>query len=207
MLTNLYGSETDRMVLEPVGADLLHIVFRHDPAGGAAKCAVERHEIGPRLVQDKAHRVGIDRDDLLHLLLQLCSLRSLEAEHDILGRERVAVMKLEPLAQLELVGQLIGAFAPGFGEGRGHALTRHRPHQRVVQRDQHPERREKTRLRFAGIEPGRRDRHVKRKFHLAFRLGLRHHRTEAADSRSPCQECGKGKFLPSSRHGCLLLPC
>ena len=118
-------------------------------------------------------------------------LRALEAELHVLGGERVAVVELQPLAQLELVGLLIRAHRPGFGEARRQVVARHRLHQRVVQRVQHPERREHA-DDLGRIEPGRRERHVERPAHLAFRLGLRragtgHRQGAQQDSQPRCQ--------------------
>jgi hypothetical protein len=51
--------------------------------------------------------MGIDHLDRLHRLLQLSGPRPLvafEAELDIFGGKGVAVMKLHPLPQLELIG-------------------------------------------------------------------------------------------------------
>ena len=91
------------MLLEAVGADLLEILLRGDPAGGAPQRAVDRHEIRPRLVQYEPHRMRIDDDDLLDLLLELHALGALEAELHVVGGERVAVMEFDALAQLEFV--------------------------------------------------------------------------------------------------------
>ena len=41
MADELVGAEADRVLLEPVGADLLEVVLRHDPAGGARERAVD----------------------------------------------------------------------------------------------------------------------------------------------------------------------
>ena len=79
-------------------------------------------------------------------------------------------MELEALAQLEFVDPLVRALRPRLGEARRHEVARHRLHQRVVQGVQDPERGEARAL--AGVEPGRRQRHVQRPAHLAFRLRL-----------------------------------
>ena len=105
------GAEADRVLLETVGSDLLEIFLRRDPARAARERAIERHEIRPRFVQNKAHRVRIDRDDLLHLLVQFGALRAPEAEDHVIGGERVAVMEFEALAQLEFVAELVRALA------------------------------------------------------------------------------------------------
>ena len=58
------GAGADRMLLEAVLADFGQIFLRHDDAGGARRRAVEGHEVGPRLLQMKAHDQRIDDLDL-----------------------------------------------------------------------------------------------------------------------------------------------
>src|SRR3954447_10315335 len=79
-------------------------------------------------MQHKAGFVWINDHDLLYLLVQLHPLGTLEAEHDVLGRERAAIVKLHALAQVEFVGAMILALRPGFGEARRHVVPRHRLH-------------------------------------------------------------------------------
>ena len=172
MLTNLYGPRPTGCLQEAVVADLLDIVLRHDPAGGADQRSVIGHEIRPRLLQDELHRVRIDDLDLLHLFADQRRLRALEAEFHVLGGERVAVMELDALAQLEFVGELVRALGPRFRQARRHRVARHRLHQRVVQRVQDPERGQHALGRLARVHPCRRDRHIERPLHLAFGLGL-----------------------------------
>ena len=88
------------MLLEAIRTDLLEIIFRDDPGGGAGERGIDSHEIRPRFMQHKADLVRIDDHDLLYLLVQLHPLGTLEAEHDVLGRERVAIVKLHALAQV-----------------------------------------------------------------------------------------------------------
>ena len=156
-------------------------------------------------MQDEPHLVRVDDDDLFDLALQLRSLGALEAEFDVLGRERVAVVEFQPFAQDKFIFQLVFAFGPGFGEAGRHAASRHRLHQRIVQRDQHPERRHETRLGLPRIEPSRRQRHVNREPHLAFRLGLRYRRARPAQGHARREDRGRGK-LPPSLHRRLILP-
>src|SRR5262245_26091840 len=125
----------------------------------------------------------------------------------VLGRERIAVVELQPLAQLELVGELIGADRPGFGEARRHLVAGHRLHQRVVERVEDPERRELA-DDFAWIEPHRGEGDVERPAHFTFGLHLgggladeagreqdiSEHQT--ADRETPCG--GHRPLLPSS---------
>ncbi len=158
------GAGADRFLLEPVLADFLDVVFRYDKPGGGGGAAVHRHEIGPDLLQMKADRTRIDDFDPRHFLLQLGgagALIAVEAEFDVLGGQRIAVMKRQVRAQLEFVGQPVLALLPRFGERRTHIGAGIGPHQRVMQRVQNAERRD-LRRRGRGIEPGRRDRHMKR---------------------------------------------
>ena len=63
-------------------------------------------------MQYKAHRVGIDGDDFLDLFVQFGALRAREAEDDVIGGERVAMMEFETAAQLKFIAELIRALAP-----------------------------------------------------------------------------------------------
>ena len=156
-------------------------------------------------MQDEPHLVRVDDDDLFDLVLQLRSLGALETEHDVLGRERVAVVEFQPFAQGKFIFQLVLALGPGFGEAGCHAASRHRLHQRVVQRDQHPERRDEARLGLPRIEPARRQRHIDGEPHLAFRLGLRRRRARPAQHHAQRKDRGRGK-LPPSLHRRFVLP-
>ena len=153
----------DRMLCEAVVADLGDVVLRHDEADGGGRGAVERHKVGPDLLQMKADHPRIDDFDPLHLFLQhrrAGPLVPVEAEFDVLGRQRIAVVECQPRAQLELVGQAVLALLPGFGQRRTHLLSGIGAHERVVERVEDAERRD-LRRRQRGIEPGRRNRHVK----------------------------------------------
>ena len=168
----LVGTEPDGVLLEAVVAHLLDVLLGHDPAGPGHHGAVEGHEVRPRLVQDEAHPGRSHHDDLAHFLVQdLRALGAVEAELHVLGGEGVAVVELQPLAQLELVGLLVRADGPRLGQAGGHEIARHRLDQRVVQRVQDPERCELP-GDLGGVEPQRRQRDVERPAHLAFGFGL-----------------------------------
>ena len=167
----LVRAQADGMLLEAVGTDLLDVLLGHDPARAADDRPVVAHEVGPRLVQREAHAGGRDDGDLLDLVVQQLALRAVEAELHVLRGERIAVVELEALAQLELVGPLVGAHRPGLGQARGHEVAGHRLHERVVHRVEEPERRELAHD-LARIEPVRRDRHVEGPAHLALGPGL-----------------------------------
>jgi hypothetical protein len=152
----------------------------------------------------EADTVAVDDADLADLLLEdLGALGPVEAELHILGGERIAVVEPEPLAQLELVGLLIGADRPGLGQAGREMVAGHRLHQRVVQRVHHPERREHA-DDLGGIEPLGRECHVERPAHLALRPGLgRGRRRRHRDRRGQHESQGQGdtaravhRFLP-----------
>jgi hypothetical protein len=113
------GAETNRVVLEGVVADGLNVFLGHNPADSSGHSAVEGQEIRPGLVQVEADVVGIDDLHGLDLLLQLpgaCPLVALEAELDVFGGKRIAVMKFHALSQLEVVRPAVLALAPRCGE-------------------------------------------------------------------------------------------
>ena len=171
MTDELVGAEADRLPLEAVVADPLDVLLGHHPARAAHQRSVERHEVRPGLAQLKADAVRIDDHDLAHLVVEdLRALGAMKAELHVLGGEGVAVVELESLAQLELVGELVRAHRPRLGQARRHQIAGHRLHERVVDRVEHPERGEP--LELSRIEPHGRERHVQRPAHLAFRLGL-----------------------------------
>ena len=152
----------DRVLFETVISDFRHVFLRHDDAGGGRGRAVERHEIGPRLLQVKPHHARIDDLDLFDVLLQRLgagAVVALEAELDVLGRDRVAIVESESLTQTELVGLAVLALLPGFGEARTHLLPGIRADERVVNRVEHAEGRDLCR-RARRIEPGRRNCHM-----------------------------------------------
>ena len=99
--------QADGVILEFRISDFLEVFFRNDPARPCRWCAIKGEEIRPGFMQLDANVMGIDHLDRLHLRLQLSSPRPLvafEAELHIFGGKGVAVMKLHPLAQLELIG-------------------------------------------------------------------------------------------------------
>ena len=120
-------------------------------------------------MQVEAHPGGADNLHVAHAVLQnLADLGPLEAELHIIGGERVAVVELDALAQLELVDALIGAHRPRLGQARRQQVARHRLHERVVKSVRDPEGGESAEL--SRVVPDGRQRHVERKAHLA--LGL-----------------------------------
>ena len=126
----------------------------------------------------KAHAEGADDLDVAHAVLEhLADLGPLEAELHVVRRERITVVELQSLAQLEVVDALVRAHRPRLREARRHEVAGHRLHERVVHRVEHPERCQEAAGDLARIEPRRRQRHVERPAHLTLRLGrprLRH---------------------------------
>jgi len=60
----------------------------------------------------EAHAVGIDDLHLADFLLQDVEFVAQKAKLDVLGGEGIAIVELEPFAQLELVDQLVGTDRP-----------------------------------------------------------------------------------------------
>jgi len=53
-------ARSDRRSLEPVVADLFHVLLRDDPGGSSGRSAVEGHEVGPGALQAEADAMRID---------------------------------------------------------------------------------------------------------------------------------------------------
>jgi hypothetical protein len=124
--------------------------------------------------------VTVDDDDLARLLLEdLRALGPPEAELHVLGGERVAVVELQPLPELELVGALVRAHRPRLGQAGRQVVARHRLHERVVHGVHDPERGEHA-DDLGRIEPLGRQRDVERPAHLAVGLGLGERRPDGA---------------------------
>src|SRR5204862_1470355 len=64
------GSGADRRLLEAVVTDLLHVLLGYNPARPRRRGTIERHEVGPRLLEEKAHAAGVDDLNLAHSLLE-----------------------------------------------------------------------------------------------------------------------------------------
>src|SRR5439155_1522016 len=70
--------------------------------------AVERHEVGPRLLEAEANALGIDDLDRGHPGLErggAATLVALERELHVVGGQRLAVVEPQALAQHELVAE------------------------------------------------------------------------------------------------------
>ena len=150
---------TDGLLAESLVADLGQVLFGDDEPRRRRRAAVQGHEVGPRLLEENAHGEGIDDVHLPDARLEFLGPRppvALVAELHVLRGEGVAIVKLQIAAQLELIGQSIGALRPRLGETRAHLLPGQRPDESVVQGVEHPEGRDLGRRR-GRIEPRRGD--------------------------------------------------
>src|SRR5205085_6587333 len=139
------GTGPDGRPAEAVVADLLEVLFGHDPRRAGRAGAVERHEVGPRLLELEAEPTGIDDLHLLYALLEQGRLRApvaLERELHVLGGDGIAVVKPRPLAQHELPRAAVPGYAPRLGEAGGVEVAGHRLDERVVERVEDHERRD-----------------------------------------------------------------
>src|SRR5207247_10393440 len=121
------GAGANRMSAEAVVADLGDVLLRHHDPGRRRGGAVEGHEVGPWLLQVEAHRQRIDGLDLSDTRLELRRARALvalEPELHVLGRDGVAVVELEPSAQLELIALGVGTLLPRLRQARTHLVSR-----------------------------------------------------------------------------------
>jgi hypothetical protein len=153
------GPGTDRGLFEGLVTDLFYVFLRYDPAG-AGRGRVKCQEVRPWVFQAKADvlRVeDVDRGDpALHQVARRSAI-AVEREFDVLGAERVAVVKGEAVAQGEIVSQPVFGGADRLGKARGQALARHRLHHPIVQGVKHHERRDDA-GRVGRVEPCRRQR-------------------------------------------------
>src|SRR5262245_52134085 len=105
----------DRVFSESVVTHPSRVLLRHDDASGGGGGPVEGHEIRPRLPEDESHGDRIADLYLADVQRQLLGPRTsvpFKAELHIVRGDRVAVVKLEPPPQLELVGEAIRALRP-----------------------------------------------------------------------------------------------
>ena len=81
------------MLLEAIIAHVFEVLLRDDPARPCGQGPVIGHKIGPRLVQMKAHPVGIDDLHLPDFLMQDVGFVAQEGKLDVLGGEGIAIVK------------------------------------------------------------------------------------------------------------------
>src|SRR5262249_32205780 len=119
----------DRRLLEALVTDLLDVLFRHDPARPGCQRAVEDHEIGPWLVQPDPNASWIGYFHLGDMVLEdgsEATTVALEGEFDVLGRDRLAIVESHALPQDKVIDEAVGRHAPGLGQTRRQASSRHR---------------------------------------------------------------------------------
>src|SRR2546427_6008786 len=116
------------MLLESVVPDLLDVLLRHDPPGAGRWCPVERHEVGPRLLEPEPDALGIDDLHGGDPSLERAGRRpaiALEAELHVLGGHRLALVGLYAPAKDELLDQARGRRVPRLREAGRHLSVRH----------------------------------------------------------------------------------
>ena len=166
-------TSADRRLLVAVVADLLDVLLGDDPAGPGGTGPVERHEVGPRLLEAEPDAPGIGRLHRRDLFLEGLGEDApvaLEGELHVLGGHDLAVVELHALAQHELVHEPVGRDAPGLRQTGRHALARHGLDERVMGCREDHERRALDAL--GRVEPGRHQRRMHGPGHLPFRGGL-----------------------------------
>src|SRR2546425_2067203 len=71
------GPGPDRRLLEPFFAHALGVGLRNDPGSAGGRRRVERHEVGPRLLEPEPHALRVDDLDCRHARLQRRGARAL----------------------------------------------------------------------------------------------------------------------------------
>src|SRR5262245_11352585 len=105
--TNRYGPAPTGAFLNVV-THLLDVLLGDDPRGARLGRAEEGHEVRPGLLEAEADAVLIDDLDGRHARLherRPGALVAVEGELHVLGRDRIAVVKLDARPQDELVDQ------------------------------------------------------------------------------------------------------
>ncbi len=186
---------TDGVPAKPFVADLRHVFLRHDEPRRGRRRPVEGHEIRPRLLELEADRERINDLDLPDPRVELGRPRSfvpVEAEFHVLGGHRLAVVKLQPAPQLELVREPIRALGPRLRQAIAHLLAGQRLHQPVVERVKNAEGRD-LRWGRGRVEPRRSDGDVEREDRLSGRLRGRALYDDEGQRDGPDQHEGPSK--------------
>src|SRR6185503_17146727 len=169
------GTEADRLTLPAFLPDLFDVLPGGDPRSAGRRRRVEDQEVGPGRVQHEPHPVLVGNlHGLYSLVKQLArdAPVTLEGKLHIVGREGIAIVKLEALAELELVYEPVRAFPPRLRQTRRHVVTWQGLGQGVVQRVQELEQGAEDRG-LRGIEKRGSYRGVEGDRQLAFRWALR----------------------------------
>ena len=118
------GAGANGRLFEPVVADLLDVLLGHDPAGSSGR-RVKGQKIGPRRFEVEADVPRIGGFDIRHPVLHQRvrgAAVTLEREFDVLGSDRVAVVKFYPLAQHEIIGAPVLGRRERLGQARSPAV-------------------------------------------------------------------------------------
>jgi hypothetical protein len=115
------------------------------------------------------------------------ALVALEREFDVVGGDRIAVVKSHTLAEDEVDRQPVLRCRPRLGEARGPCIARHWLDERVVERVEGHERRDDARS-LGGIEPRGRQRDVHGERNLSLGRGRRS-RNEGDEEAEPDHRC------------------
>src|SRR4030095_268437 len=98
------GAGADGCLAKAVLPHPLEILLRYDPAGAGRQGPVERHEVGPRLLEPEPHASGVKGLDVGDPIFQSAgedAAVALERELHVLGGDGVAVVELDATAQDE----------------------------------------------------------------------------------------------------------
>src|SRR5262245_28612064 len=118
------------------------------PARARRQRAIEAHKIRPWLLEAKADTArlrGLDRGDSLLEYRRGDAAVALERELHVVSRDGLAVVEPHPLAQHELIDEPIRRCTPRLRQAGRHTLVWCRLHERVVERVEEHERRDKAR--------------------------------------------------------------
>lgn len=140
----LVGARADGRVLEAFFAHAFHVGLGQHPGHTAGRRAEQGQEVGPGLAQLIADGQRIDHHRLGHELADQFLVRArvaVERELGILGGQRIAVLELEPLAQLEGIAQPVLGRFHAFGKAEAGRLALDRADQRVMHGILHDQRR------------------------------------------------------------------
>ncbi len=212
MADKLVGAGADWVLSECIVADLGQIFLGNDDSGGGGRGPVEGHEVGPGLLENEAHCQWIDDLHLADAQIQFLgagAFVTFEAELHVVSRDGVAVVKLQPVAQLELVPEAVWALRPRLRQTVAHLLPRQRTDERIVQRIEHSEGRDLWWGR-RGIKPGRGDGEGPGHHglgpgpRLAGNVLIHSEREQGYSQDRHEATCGYARHRPTPTHGSLL---
>src|SRR5215831_12916806 len=106
------------MLLEPSITDRFDVFLWNDPPGTAG-ARIEGQKVWPRLVEPEADMSGIGCFDRRNLLLDqrlIGAAIALEGELDVLGGDRLAIVKFGTITQHKIPAEAILRHRPRLGE-------------------------------------------------------------------------------------------